>query len=241
MVGSINSSTSSSVLRNLDNVGFRSQKLNGQLSSGKRITGFDIDAAGGAIAEKMRAQFSQYEQEISNYEDNINRYKTEEAAYSGISENLQEIRKLQVQARNDTLTDEDKAKIQDQIDLQIESMKFITDSAEFNTKKLVTPGDELSKIFEEGISATGEFVDKALKEVVDTRSELGAKVNTTEKDINGRMIAYENTVAAYSTIADMDMAKGMVEKAQNDIMSQVGVYNLEKIMSISKASVLNLL
>ncbi|MCK9223859.1 MAG: hypothetical protein M0R46_08800 [Candidatus Muirbacterium halophilum] len=240
MVNLINSSNSS-VFRNLNNVTLKASKLSEQLSSGKRITGFNIDAAGGAIAEKMRAQFSQYEQEISNYEDNINRYKTEEGAYTGISENLQEIRKLQVQARNDTLTDEDKQKIQNQIDLQVESMKFIADSAEFNTKKLVKPGEELSKIFKEGISATGEFVDKALKEVVNTRSELGAKVNTTEKNIDGRMIAYENTVAAYSTIADMDIAKGMVEKAQNDIMSQVGVYNIKNLMNISKQSVLNLL
>ncbi|PLX19216.1 MAG: hypothetical protein C0601_02535 [Candidatus Muiribacterium halophilum] len=242
MIGRINNNSYSiNFLNNSKKTENSITKLMERLSSGKRINSFADDAAGGAISEKLRAQFSQYDQEISNYEDNINRFKTEEGAYQGINDNLQAIRKLQVQARNDTLNDDDKAAIQNEIDMLVESTSFIVDSAEFNTKKIVEPGEELQKILDEGIQADGDFVDDALKEVNSTRSELGAEINSTEKNIDRQMIAYENTVAAYSTISDMDMAKGITEMTSQQILQQANASSMKAMFNINKASINTLL
>ena len=242
MIGRINNNSSSiNFLNNSKKNDNRITKLMEKLSSAKRINSFADDAAGGAISEKLRAQFSQYDQEISNSEDNINRFKTEEGAYQGINDNLQRIRKLQVQARNDTLNADDKAAIQTEIDMLVESTSFIADSAEFNTKKVVQPGDELQKILDEGIKADGEFVDKALSEVNDVRSELGAKINSTQKNVDRQMIAYENTVAAYSTISDMDMAKGITEMTSQQILQQANMSSMNTMFNINKANINTLL
>jgi|GEM_PF-5310832 len=242
MINGINNKSSSiNFLNDSRKTDNRITKLMEKLSSGKRINSFADDAAGGAIAEKLRAQFSQFEQEISNYEDNINRSRTEEGAYQGINDNLQAIRKLQIQARNDTLNDDDKAAIQNEIDKLVESTALITDIAEFNTKKVVEPGEELQKILDDGIQAEGELVDKALKEVNSRRSELGAEINSTEKNIDRQMIAYENTVAAYSTISDMDMAKGITDMTAKQILQQVNTNSMNNMFNINKASINTLL
>ena len=237
MINRINNNSSSiNFLNNSKKTENQITKLMERLSSGKRINSFADDAAGGAISEKLRAQFSQFEQEISNYEDNINRYKTEEGAYEGINDNLQAIRKLQIQARNDTLNDDDRAAIQNEIDMLVESTALITDIAEFNTKKVVEPGEELQKILDEG-----ELVDNALNEVNSRRSELGAQINSTEKNIDRQMIAYENTVAAYSTISDMDMAKGITEMTAKQILQQANTSSMKTMFNINKANINSLL
>lgn len=241
MIGNINSSNSLNALRHLSNNDRRTDKLFRQMNSGSRIPNFSYDPASGAISEKMRAQFEQYERKIMNEQDSINRMNTEEGAYDAIGSSLQDIRKLQIQARNDTLSEEDRKHIQQEIDLQIESMKLMADSAEFNTKKLVEPGAELQQIFDEGIDARGDLVDSAIEEVSTRRAELGAKVNSTQKQIDEKMIAYENTVASYSGIHDMDMAKGMVEKIKLDMLRQSGTANLKNLMNTNRDQVKNLM
>ncbi|MFW5782540.1 MAG: flagellin [Candidatus Muiribacteriaceae bacterium] len=241
MIGNINNSNSLNSLRHISSNDRKTDKLYRQMSSGSRIPQFSFDPAGGAISEKMRAQFEQYERQIMNEQDTVNRLNTEEGAYDGIGSSMQEIRKLQIQARNDTLSDQDREHIQNEIDLQIESMKFMADSAEFNTKKVVQPGEELQKIFDEGVDATGDLIDDAINEVSSRRSEIGAKVNSTTKQIDEKMIAYENTVASFSGINDMDMAKGMVEKIKLDMMKQAGTANLKNIMNTNRDSIRNIM
>lgn len=219
----------------------RLNKLDEQLSSGSRIPKFSYDAAGGAISQKLRALFSQYEVEINNEADSYNRLATKEGAYEAMGENLQRIRELQVAYRNDTLTDGDRKGIQLEIDLLSQNIKNISEQAEFNTKKVVEPGEELRNIIENGIDAGGDFIDKALLEVSSERSQTGAEMNNIEKSINGKMIAFENTVASYSTISDMDFAKGIMEKANLEVMQQAGTAVLKQMFNISKSGVLKLL
>ena len=77
-----------------------------QLSSGKRITSFDVDAAGGAIATKLESVFRGLSAQVASDQTQINRLKTEESGMDGIGEELQRIRELQVQAGNSAMSDE---------------------------------------------------------------------------------------------------------------------------------------
>ncbi len=70
-----------------------------RLSSGLRINSAKDDAAGLAISERMTAQIRGLNQAARNANDGISLSQTAEGALSEVTNNLQRIRELSVQAR----------------------------------------------------------------------------------------------------------------------------------------------
>ena len=87
-----------------------------KLSSGLRINSAANDAAGLAISEKMRAQVRGLDMATRNAQDGISMIQTAEGALQATASILQRIRELAVQSANDTLTSQDRAFIQLEID-----------------------------------------------------------------------------------------------------------------------------
>lgn len=108
-----------------------------RLSSGLRINRAADDAAGLAISEKMRGQIKGLAQAARNAQDGISLIQTAEGALNETHSILQRMRQLAVQAANDTLTSEDRAQIQQEIDQLIGELDRIAQTTEFNTKKLL--------------------------------------------------------------------------------------------------------
>lgn len=108
-----------------------------KLSSGLRINRAGDDAAGLAISEKMRGQIRGLEQASRNAQDGISMIQTAEGALNEVHSILQRIRELAVQATNDTLTSDDRAEIQKEVDQLIDEIDRIATTTEFNTKKLL--------------------------------------------------------------------------------------------------------
>ena len=73
-----------------------------QLSTGKRINSAADDAAGLAISSKLTAQIRGLNQAVRNANDAISMIKTAESATSEITNMLQRMRELAIQAANDT-------------------------------------------------------------------------------------------------------------------------------------------
>ena len=113
------------------------QKSIAKLSTGLRINGAADDAAGLAISEKMRAQIKGLDQAISNSQDGISMIQTAEGALNETHSILQRMRELSVQAANDTLTQQDRSYIQDEIDQLTEEIDRISTTTQFNKKKLL--------------------------------------------------------------------------------------------------------
>ena len=108
-----------------------------RLSSGFRINRAADDAAGLAISEKMKTQIAGLEQASRNAADGISVIQTAEGALDEVEAMLQRMRELSVQAANGVNTDEDRAAIQDEIDQLNEEITRVSDTTEFNTKKLL--------------------------------------------------------------------------------------------------------
>ena len=108
-----------------------------RLSSGFRINRAADDAAGLAISEKMKTQIAGLEQASRNAADGISVIQTAEGALDEVEAMLQRMRELSVQAANGVNTDEDRAAIQDEIDQLNEEINRVSDTTEFNTKKLL--------------------------------------------------------------------------------------------------------
>ncbi len=108
-----------------------------RLSSGFRINRAADDAAGLAISEKMKTQIAGLEQASRNAADGISVIQTAEGALEEVEAMLQRMRELSVQAANGVNTDDDRKAIQDEIDQLNEEINRISDTTEFNTKKLL--------------------------------------------------------------------------------------------------------
>lgn len=108
-----------------------------RLSSGLKINRAADDAAGMAISQKMRTQISGLEKASNNASDGISVIQTAEGALSEVGSMLQRMRELAVQASNGTNTETDRQAIQKEIDQLNEEIQRISDTTEFNTKKLL--------------------------------------------------------------------------------------------------------
>ncbi len=92
------------------------QKSVRALSTGLRINSSADDAAGLAISEKMRSQIQGLDTAVRNSQDGMSLLQTAEGGLGEITSMLQRMRELSVQAANDTLTSQDRAYIQAEID-----------------------------------------------------------------------------------------------------------------------------
>jgi flagellin len=79
-----------------------------RLSSGLRVNTAKDDAAGLAIAERMNAQVRGMNVAIRNANDGISLAQTAEGALAKVTDAMQRMRELAVQARNSTNSDSDK-------------------------------------------------------------------------------------------------------------------------------------
>ena len=116
--------------------GFLQQSIQ-KLSTGLRVNSAADDAAGLAISEKMRAQVRGLHRAASNAQDGISMLQTAEGALSETHGILQRMRELSVQSANDTLTQQDRAYIQLEMDQLREEIDRIAHTTQFNKKKLL--------------------------------------------------------------------------------------------------------
>lgn len=108
-----------------------------KLSTGLRITKAGDDAAGLAVSEKMRAQIRGMEQAERNVQDGISMVQTAEGALEEAGNIAQRMRELGIQAGNDTLSNEDKSKVKEELLQLQDEMKKISEETKFNGKQLL--------------------------------------------------------------------------------------------------------
>ena len=144
-----------------------------RLSSGLRINSAKDDAAGLSIAETFTKQVNGFNQAARNANDAISLVQTAEGALQQVSENLQRIRELSVQASSDTYTDTERTLLQKEVTALVNEIDRIAESTTFNGSKLVD-GLFTGKVFQVGATnsandriSSGTFVDV-------NKAELGA-------------------------------------------------------------------
>lgn len=114
------------------------QKNLEKLSSGLRINRAADDAAGLAVSERFRTQINGLKQAAKNIQDGISMIQTAEGGIETISDQLQRLRTLAVQAANDSLTTMDRAFIQLEFNQILTEIDRQASTVNFNTKRLLT-------------------------------------------------------------------------------------------------------
>jgi len=129
----INTNVRSLIAQNALTVNNRTlDKAMQQLSTGKRINSAADDAAGLAIADKMSSQILGLNQAVRNANDGISMLQTAEGATQEITNMLQRMRELAVQAANDTNSTADRSALQLEADELTEEIERIFINTQWN-------------------------------------------------------------------------------------------------------------
>jgi flagellin len=217
-----------------------------RLSSGLRINSAKDDAAGLAISDRMTSQIRGLNQAAQNAQDGISLAQTAEGAMQEITNMLQRMRELSVQAANGTNSLEDVASLQAEYDQLDEEITRIADSTTFNgtyvlnTVATITfqvganAGDiiDVTTVDVGTLGTTGQavevgatigLIDTAIGIIDGARATYGAVQSRFESTIANVMNVAENLSASRSRILDADIAMETAEMTKANILQQTGV------------------
>jgi flagellin len=107
-----------------------------RLSSGKQINSASDDAAGFAIAERMTAQIRGLNMAAKNAGDGLSMLSTIENATNDITDMLQRIRELAVQAVNDTNSTQDRGYLQDEVTQLVAEIDRVATDTQYNGRNV---------------------------------------------------------------------------------------------------------
>ena len=103
-----------------------------RLSSGKKINSAADDAAGFAIAERMTAQVRGLNMATKNANDGLSMLATIENATNDVTDMLQRVRELAVQASNDTNSLDDREYLQKEVDSLLNEINRVASQTVYN-------------------------------------------------------------------------------------------------------------
>ena len=126
-----------------------------RLSSGLRINSAKDDAAGLSIAERMNAQVKGMNVAIRNSNDGISLAQTADGALAQVSNSLQRMRELAVQARNSTNSSSDKDSLNKEFGQLQAEIQRVLGGTSFNGKHMLG-ADATTMNFQVGANTTAD-------------------------------------------------------------------------------------
>ncbi|MBV8501827.1 MAG: flagellin FliC [Paucibacter sp.] len=124
-----------------------------RLSSGLRVNSAKDDAAGLAIASRMEAQVRGMNVAQRNANDGISLAQTADGALAGVTNNLQRMRELAVQARNATNTSADRDSLDQEFGQLAQEIQRVLGGTAFNGKNILGT-DAGTQTFQIGANTT---------------------------------------------------------------------------------------
>lgn len=227
------------------------------IASGNRLQSAADGAAESAIVEKENAQVNGLAQGRQNAEDVKSLLNVADGATDKIADSLSRIRTLAVQAQNTAvLTDDDRQKIQDEVEQLKQGIAETANNTEFNKKKLLDGSyegyaqtganegqGEKVDIGTATLEALGikdfdvtsndpaknsvSIIDNALEQVSSTRGKVGAQYNAMDYVSQYNAIGQENLTSAASRIEDADIAE-MASKLSKENLLQTYQMMMQK-------------
>src|SRR5450830_1932050 len=135
-----------------------------RLSSGLRINSAKDDAAGMAIADRMTTQVRGMNQAVRNANDGISLAQTAEGALGAITDNLQRMRELSVQAANGSLSADDRKAVQSEVSQLKNEINRVANQTTFNGTNLLD-GSSGGFSFQVGANANQTIAINSLTDV----------------------------------------------------------------------------
>ncbi len=167
-----------------------------RLSSGLRINSAQDDAAGLAISERFTSQIRGANQAARNANDGISLAQTAEGDLAQISNNLQRIRELAVQAANGTNSTSDRVSLNNEAAALVLENDRLASTSAFNGIKLLD-GTFTAQAFQVGANGTANDV-VAVSSIASARANsLGVGASSSYRTaVTGAIITGATALAA---------------------------------------------
>jgi flagellin len=218
-----------------------------RLSSGLRVNSSRDDAAGLAIADRMNAQVRGITVAIRNANDGISLAQTAEGALSTMTDALQRMRELAVQAQNGTNGTTDRANLDTEYQQLSAEITRVASQTKFNGTAIVgasaganvfqvgaNNGDTLTITTSAVTTVAGDLttaanastavaaLDAKLDSITTNRATYGAAMSRFSFAISNLSITQENQAAARGRIVDADFASETANMSRAQILQQAG-------------------
>jgi flagellin len=203
-----------------------------RLSSGLRVNSAKDDAAGLAIAERMNAQVRGMNVAVRNANDGISMSQTAEGALSQVSNSLQRMRELAVQARNATNSSSDKDSLNKEFAQLQSEISRVMGGTTFNGKHILG-ADATSLTFQIGANTTADDTITIATKDMTLDTTITAVTNSTTAVIDASATTgaigtvIDNIDKALDSINDTRATYGATQSRFDAIITnlQVGVEN----------------
>lgn len=201
-----------------------------RLSSGLRVNSAKDDAAGLAISERMTAQVRGLNQAARNANDGISLAQTAEGALASITENLQRVRELAVQAANATNSSTDRTALNNEATQLIAEIERVATTTQFNGVNLLD-GTFTSQAFQVGANANQTISISAISSARTANLGVGS-ASSYSASAGGTSITVTTTALA---AGDLTINGYQVGASASDGVSSVNATG----SAIAKAAAIN--
>ena len=191
-----------------------------RLSTGLRINSAKDDAAGLYSVERMTADIRGLNQAARNAADGVSLAQTAEAALGQISDNLQRIRELTVQASNGTV--EDRTGLQTEVTTLTAEISRIVDTTSFNGVQLLDGTQTTAVDIQVGQDGTDQVSIAAADLDISAINAYatGFTISTNAATAQGELANIDSDIDAVSTLrAKFGATQNRFEAVINSISS----------------------
>ncbi len=201
--------------RNLSEITGRLNTSYRRLSTGLRITTAADDAAGLAITERLRSQVRSLDQAKRNANDGISLVQTAEGALSESSNILGRMRELAIQSANGSVSDSDKATLNEEFTALRDEIDRIAQSTEFNGISLLDRGSSVDFQIGFGTKKGIDTISVSLSPALATSLALSSLSIASSGDYSAAIGAIDAAVDKVSGL------RGSLGAAQNRLSSTI--------------------
>jgi len=235
----------------------------GKFASGKAIQSAADGAAELSIIQKLDTQSKGLDAGSKNIATTKDMLNIADGAAAGITDYLQRIRELAVQASNTAvMSDSDRESIQMEVEQLKQGISDIAKQTNFNTKPLLdgsnsefnvatdsngngtkvnTTDATLQALGIEDFDVTGGFdisdIDKALDKVTSGRSKIGAQTNALEYAYNYSTNARLNTIGSKSRLEDLDIPQAISDMKKKQLLQEYSM-NMQRTIMNNQANLM---
>lgn len=222
-----------SVINNLNsinaqrNLGVSNYGLNntlGKLSSGLRIVNAGDDAAGLAIGNGLRADYTALTQAVRNANDGVGIVQVADGALSQMSDMLSRATQLATQAASGTLGDSERDMINTEYQEILKEIDRVVDTTNYKGENLFSQDGSVNKSVYVG--------DTQVQSTIDISIGGGAGAGTAAMGLSGTSLSTaEGARDALSTIQgairNVSEMRGALGAQQNRLVNSVGVIQIQ--------------
>lgn len=209
-----------------------------RLSSGFRINSAADDAAGLQITNRMTSQVKGLDQAVRNANDGISVAQTAEGAMQEVTNILQRMRELVIQADNGINNEDDRGAIQDEIDELKLEMDRIKDTTTFSGTNLL--GGDYAATFRVG---PGSSEDEQIRITIDI--DLGSEDLVDDIDVSGEDAPEAATFTTMidqldNAIKEVGAERAKLGATQNRFQSTIAnLTNISENVSAARSRILD--